>query len=306
MSDPTADRYDRSTDHERPLPMTSTSRRSPTLRRRRLSAEIRRLRHEANMTATHVGKTLGWSQGKLTGMELGEWIRPNPRDIEDLCGLYGVDAAKRAELVELAKGAKEKDGWWHPYRKQIGPDYAEYIGFENGASELYAFEPLMIHGLLQTEDYARALIAADAAELSPDQVEERVEIRAKRQQLLTGPDPLRLWVVLHEAALRTLVGNADVMTEQLRYLLRMAGLAKVTMQVVPFNAGAHSGVTGGFSILSFPEPEDPGAVYIDNPAGQHFIEQPEEVKRFKVAFQRLQARALSIEDSLRMIGDMAS
>jgi hypothetical protein len=162
-----------------------------------------------------------------------------------------------------------------------------------------------VPGLLQTDDYARTVITADATELSSDEVEHRVEIRAKRQQLLTrAGDPLRLWVVLHEAALRTVIGDQVLMREQLRYLLEISELAKVTIQVVPFAAGAHAGVRGAFSLLSFPEPEDPGAVYVDNPAGQHFMEDPEEVNRFKVAFQRLQARALSIEDSARLIDDM--
>jgi transcriptional regulator with XRE-family HTH domain len=286
--------------------MTSTSRRSPTLRRRRLSAELRQLRTRADMTATRAVKELGWSQAKLTGMETGTWVRPNPRDIQDLCRLYGVDEAKAAELDQLARESKERDGWWHPYRKQISSAYSTYIGFEAGASELYVFEPLMVHGLLQTEAYARTLIAASATELSPEQIEQRVEIRAKRQEILTRvDDPLRLWVVLHEAALRTVVGDHGVMREQLGYLLETSRLARVTVQVVPFSAGAHSGVTGGFTILSFPEPEDPGAVYIDNPAGQHFIEEAEEVNRFKIAYQRLQARALSLEDSARMIADMA-
>jgi transcriptional regulator with XRE-family HTH domain len=284
----------------------STSRRSsPTLRRRRLEDELRRLRHEAGLPSTEAARRLGWSQGKLSKMELGEWIRPNPRDVEDLGKLYGVDDAKLTELVELARGAKEKDGWWHPYRKQISHEYGAYIGFEAAASELFAFEPLMIHGLLQTEDYARTVIAA-LAELSPEQVEKRVEIRAKRQELLTrSDDPLRLWAVLHEAALRTPVGDGDAMRAQLGYLMEMSRLAKVTVQIIPFAAGVHAGMSGSFTIMAFPEDQDLDVAYVENPAGQHFIEAAKEVAEFKVAFQRLQARALSIEDSARFIADMA-
>jgi transcriptional regulator with XRE-family HTH domain len=288
------------------IDMANARRSSPTLRRRRLEDELKRLRLERGMPSTEVAKTLGWSQGKLSKMEGGEWIRPNPRDAEDLGRLYGVDEDKLAELVQLARDSREKDGWWYPYRKQISHEYSAYIGFEAGASELFVFEPLMVHGLLQTEDYARTVIAASSAELSPGQVEQRVEIRARRQDLLSRPDdPLRLWVVLHEAALRTLVGDGAAMGDQLGYLLEMAKLAKVSIQVIPFTAGAHAGITGGFTIMAFPEEQDPDVAYVENPAGQHFIEAAEEVTNFKVAFQRLQARALSLEDSAVFIAEMA-
>jgi len=286
--------------------MTTPRRSSPTLRRRRLEDELKRLRHERRLSSTEVARTLGWSQGKLSKMESGEWIRPNPRDAEDLGKLYGVDDAKLNELIQLARDSREKDGWWYPYRKQISHEYSAYIGFEAGAAELFAFEPLMIHGLLQTEDYARSIFAASAAEMSPEDVEQRVAIRATRQELVTrADDPLRLWVVLHEAALRTVVGDEAVMAAQLSHLAEVSKLAKVTIQVMPFTAGAHAGITGGFTIMAFPDELDPDVAYVENPAGQHFIEDGEEVGRFKVAFQRLQAKALSIEASLDLIADMA-
>lgn len=258
------------------------------------------------MTSTDVAKRLGWSQGKLTKMELGEWLRPNPRDIRDLCELYEADPHKREELETLAKEGREKEGWWHPYRTMVSQAYSTYIGLEAGASELLAFDPLVINGLLQTASYARAIVTDGPEELSAEQVEQRVQIRAERQQFLTrSDDPLRLWVVLHEAALRTVVGDDEIMREQLLYLLQMSALAKVTVQIVPFSAGAHPGVMGGFTILSFPEPEDPGAIYIENPAGELFLEEPAEVSRFKIAHQRLLAKALNSDDSRHLIKNTA-
>lgn len=282
--------------------MTSTPRRSPTLRRRRLSAEIRRLRRDAAMTSTKAADQLGWSQGKLSKMELGEWVRPNTRDIDDLCRLYGAADAIRDELVQLAKDSKEKDAWWYPYRHQISEEYSAYIGFEAGASELFVFEPMVVHGLLQTDDYARHILSEGPGELSAEQVEKRVEIRGLRQDLLTREgDPLRLWLVMHESALQTLVGDREFAQAQLRQLLHMAELPKVTIQVIPFSTGVHPGIMGGFTILAFPEEEGPDVAYLENPAGQHFIEADEEVSRFKIAFQRLVAKALDREASRNLI-----
>lgn len=284
----------------------TTSRQSPTLRRRRLSDEIRRLREEANMTAAQVAKDLSWAVGKLTKMERREWVRPNPRDIRDLCDLYGADPAKRQELETLAKEGRER-GWWHPYSKMVSQAYSTYIGFEAGAAQLHVFEPMVIHGLLQTEEYARAIVAGGPNELSEEQIEQRVKIRAERQELLTREDdPLRLWVVMDEAALRRQVGGPEVTRLQLRHLLELSKLAKVTLQVTPYSTGAHPGVMGGFTILSFPEPEDLDAVYIETAAGQLFVEEPEEVSRFQIALQRLQAMALTPADSLRMIDDLSA
>lgn len=280
----------------------SEPRRSPTLRRRRLSTRIRALREEKGMTSVEATKRLEWSSGRLTKMERGEWERPNPRDIKDLCDLYEVtDKAARDELITLAKEGREK-GWWHPYQKMLGKAYTTYIGFEAGASTVFRFDPSVISGLLQTEAYARAVIIGGPAELAEDQIEQRVEVRARRQELLNREqDALRLWAVMDEAALHRQVGGPDVMRAQLEYLLEMSKLAKVTLQIVPFPAGAHAGVSGAFSILRFPEASDTDAVYVENPAGELFVEEDVEVEQFQTAFQRLQAQALSPEATIAMI-----
>lgn len=285
----------------------TTSRRSPTLRRRRLSAELRRLREEAGLTAAEVCKRCGWATGTLTKWERRDWQRPSLQNIRALIDLYGVtDETKKAELEMLAVEGKERAGWWHEYRAWMSQVHSEYVGLEFGAVELLAFNALIVPGLLQTEAYARAIIEAGPDELDAAEIDRQLEIRAKRQSILTGPDPLRLWVVLDEAALRRPVGGPDVMREQLAHLLELAKLARVTVQVTPFEAGAHPGVTGPFTIMLFPDPRDLPAVHIDSPAGQLLIEEPKEVRRFEIALQRIQAMALPPAESLNMIADLAA
>lgn len=285
----------------------SEPRRSPTLRRRRLSAEIRALREDAKMTSVDATKRLDWSSGKLTRMERGEWLRPNPRDIEDLCNLYGVtDEAKRDYLMTLAREGKER-GWWHAYKDMLSEEYSTYIGLEAGAADIFRHDHVIIPGLLQTEDYARTVILGGPTEISAEQADHRVKIRMERQKLLTRKeDPLRLWAVMDEAALHRQVGGSDVMSAQLGHLLKLSELAKVTLQVIPFSVGAHAGVSGGFSILGFPEKADLDAVYVDTPAGELFVEDPEEVRRFEEARQRLLASARSPGDSIGLIAASAA
>lgn len=282
-----------------PVPMPA--RNSPTLRRRRLSAELRALRETAGLTSVEATRRLEWSGGRLTKMERGEWVRPNPRDIKDLCDLYGVtDPRRREYLVNLAREGREH-GWWHAFRKMMTEEYSTYIGLEAGAETVFAFDQIM-NGLIQTPDYARGLLVDGAAEIDAESVQRRVDLRMERQKLITRTDePLRLWAVMDEAALHRLVGGPEVMQAQLRHVLELAALARVTVQIIPFSKGAHASVTGSFSILRFPEPEDPDAVYVETPAGELFVEEPEEVGRFQIAFQRLLATALDPGDSLAMI-----
>jgi transcriptional regulator with XRE-family HTH domain len=277
-------------------------RRSPTLRRRRLSAELRKLRAAAGKTAVEVDRELGWTPGKLAKMERGIWQRPNPRDIRDLLDLYGVeDEAYREDLLKLARQGRER-GWWHPYREMLSDSYTTYIGLEAEAASVLTFQIGMIPGLLQTADYARAIMRDGPAELSPKEVDARAEIRASRQLLLTrDDDPLRLVVVLDEAVLHRPIGGQAVMRAQLDQLAELAELPRVTVQIVPFRIGAHPGLGGPFTILEFREPRDPDAVYNENNAGELLLEEPEDVAPFKLALQRLQVVALNPADSLTMI-----
>lgn len=278
---------------------------SPTLRRRRLSAELRRLRATTKKTAAQVDGDLGWNEGKTARMERGDWIRPNPRDIRDLLDVYEVtDPEQRDYLITLARQGRER-GWWHPYRELSLPYYT-YIGLEEEASEVRTSQTSVIPGLLQTEDYARGIIAEGPSELSEELIERQVEVRMKRQKLLTrGDDPLRLWAIMDEAALRRPVGGQDVMREQLQHLRDVAcQLPKVTLQVIPFDVGAHPGLLSAFTLLGFPHPDDPDAAYVQTVGSELFVE-GEEVGDYRIAFERLTAYAKDPAGSLQFIADMA-
>lgn len=277
-------------------------RRSPTLRRRRLSDELQTLREAAGLTAVDVDRRLDWTPGKLAKMERGVWQRPNPRDIRDLLDLYGVDDERRRDyFLMLAREGRERD-WWHPYRKMLSERYSTYLGLEAGAASVLTFQSGMLPGLLQTADYARAIMRDGPAELSAEEIDARVEIRTARQDLLTREqDPLRLVAVLDEAVLHRRVGGDAAMRDQFQHLLDLADLPRVTIQVVLFAVGAHAGLSGPFTILEFPEPADPDAVFSDNIAGELLLEEPTDVARFKLAYQRLTAVAASPADSIAMI-----
>jgi transcriptional regulator with XRE-family HTH domain len=290
--------------HSKGDPMAA--RQSPTLRRRRLSTELKRLRDGKGLTATEVARKLEWPVSKVTRMERGEWLRPSPHDIGRLLDVYGVvDEREHEALTTLAREGRQR-GWWHAYREMISERYSTYIGLEAEASSVFSFQPLMMPGLIQTADYARALILGGPSELGVEEAELRAKIRTERQKILTDEDPARLWVVMDEAAIRRAVGGRDVMRAQLQHALEITELAKVTLQVIPFSAGAHAGVGGAFAILSFPHDSDPDAVYVETIAGELFVEDPEEVGRYKVAFQRLTAMALSPGDTITMIADVAA
>lgn len=279
---------------------------SPTLRRRRLSAEVLALRERAGLTAAEAARRLDWHPSKITRMERNEWKRPLVRDVQDLCDLYDVtDPTRRERLVTLAREGRQR-GWWHPYEAGLTEQYSTYIGLETEAASVVNFEGLQVPGLLQTADYARAVIHGGQAEITEEETTRRVEVRVARQSVLTREDPLRFSAVLDEAVLRRQVGDPDVMRAQLQHLLELAELPRVTLQVIPFEAGAHPGALGPFAVLKFADLADPEAVYVENLAGELFIEQPAEVERFQVAFQRLVAVALSPADTIDFIAAQAT
>jgi len=181
-----------------------------------------------------------------------------------------------------------------------------YIGLEQGAAQLRIYDAQLITGVLQTQDYANAIVRRGTAELTEEQIARRVEFRASRSRVLTRePDPLRLWVVLDEAALRRVVGTRTIMRHQLNHLVGAAEQAKITVQVLPFDHGAHPGMQGPFTILDFPWPTDPGLVYIEHRCGAFYLEEPEEITAHTIAFEHLCAHALRPDQSVTMIRDLA-
>jgi transcriptional regulator with XRE-family HTH domain len=274
---------------------------SPTVRRRRLAAELRRLRDQAQLTIDDVAEKLECSASKISRIETGH-VGVTPKDTRELLKLYGVDPDQLEALVQLAREARKK-GWWHTYTEVFT---GAFVGLEAETSSLRAYQALLIPGLLQTEDYMRSVIRAARPEETDAQVEKRVTARLARQRLLTDPDPPRYWAVIDEAVLCRSVGGPDVMHAQLNWLVARATLPHVTIQVLPFNAGAHAGMEGPFLILGFPEQADPDVVYVDNTTAGIYLEEPSEILRYTLMFDHLRAAALAPDDTLTRIAAAAA
>jgi transcriptional regulator with XRE-family HTH domain len=272
---------------------------SPTVRRRRLALELRRLREAARLTCEEVAEHLECSTSKVSRIETGR-VSVSPRDVRDMLDLYGVSAQQGASLVQLARDSRQK-GWWHAFSDTIQPQFATYIGLESAASEIRIYEVTLIPGLLQTEEYARTVFAAGTVGGDHDGIERNVALLMARQPLLTGNDPPRLWAVLDEAALRRTVGGAGLMRLQLDHLLDLARLPNVAIQVIPFGAGAHPAMGRPFVILAFPERADPDVVYLEDLTSALYVEDVDEVDRYNMFFNHLRATALSFEDSATRI-----
>ncbi len=277
---------------------------NPTVRRRRLGQELRRLREERAMTAEEVADRLLVSQSKISRLENGR-RSISPRDVRDLCGVYGVQDQRLIDsLMQMARESRQQ-GWWHAFA-ELSPTYSVYIGLETDASSLRVFEPQVIPGLLQTADYATAVITGALPEVGPDEVGSRVQVRMRRQQRLWDEkNPLRLWAVVDEAVLRREVGGARVMLEQMRRLSECAALPHVTLQVLPFSAGAHPGVNGQYAILEFPEASDSTVIYLEGGTSDLYLEKPHDVQYYSVMYEHLRAQALSSEETRSFIDELA-
>jgi transcriptional regulator with XRE-family HTH domain len=276
-------------------------RQSPTLRRRRLAQQLRGLRDGLNLTSAEVARRLEWNPSKLTRMERNEGRRYNVRDIKDLCDVYQVtDERERERLVQLARDGAKK-GWWDPYDKMLSEATTTFFGLEAEAAKVLVFEPLAVPGLLQTEDYARAIVMGAAGQITEEQVEARIEVRLRRQQALYDSPALELVAVIDEAVLHRQVGSPKIMQAQVEHLKDLAHLPNVVLHAIPFGTGAHAGMSGSFNILQFPEPGDLDAVFADLVAGQMFIEEPTEVRLYHAAFLHLLGVAASPAHTLEIL-----
>jgi transcriptional regulator with XRE-family HTH domain len=258
------------------------------------------LREAAGTTIDQVADRLECSASKVSRIETGQ-SGVSSREIRKILAAYEVEGPKGDELVEMAREAKQR-GWWQLYGTVLT---GAYVGMEQAAAELRSFEPLVIPGLLQTEEYARAMVLAGWPGASTEEVEQRIRVRMKRQSLLYQDDPLRLSIVLDEAALRRPVGGIDVMRRQLARLLAAGDLPHVTLQVLPLAAGAHGGMDGAFTILLFDEPANQNLVFAANGAGGLFLEKDEELARYAAIFDGLRNEALSPPQSAKMIATLA-
>lgn len=272
----------------------------PAVRRRQLMAELKRLREGARLTQEDVAERLDWHPTKVMRIETGR-TAPHPNDVRLLLDLYSVtDRDQLNALVKLAKDAKQR-GWWYSYRDVLLNRYEFFIGLEWEAASIRDFELAMIPGLLQTEHYARSLIAGGPLQLDQEDVQRRVEVRMTRQRALARHDGPQLWAILDEAAIRRVVGGPDVMRAQLDHMAEASQRPNVTLQVLPFGAGAHPGQTGPFIILDFAEPAEPAVVYMETVGGNLYMDKAEEVRLYTAAFERLHAAALSPDETTAML-----
>jgi transcriptional regulator with XRE-family HTH domain len=273
---------------------------SPTVRRRRLALELRRLREAARLTCEEVAEHLECSASKISRVETGR-VSVSPRDVRDMLEIYGVSGQERDSLVQLARDSRQK-GWWHAYSDTINPQFATYVGLESAASEIRVYEVSLIPSLLQTEDYARAIITSGIMNGTGEEMERSVALRMARQPALTrDDDPPLLWTVLDEAALRRRVGGSELMRAQLEHVLELSSLKNVALQVIPFGAGAHPAMGRPFVILVFPERIDPDVVYLEDLTSAFYLEDVDEVDRYNVFFNHLRATALSFDESAALI-----
>ncbi|GGQ61648.1 helix-turn-helix domain-containing protein [Streptomyces asoensis] len=275
---------------------------NPTVRRRRLGQELRRLRELKGMTAEEVAERLLVSQSKISRLENGR-RSISQRDVRDLCGVYEVEDQRMVDsLMEMAKDSRQQ-GWWHAFGDV---PYSVYIGLETDAASLRVYDPQVVPGLLQTRQYAEALISGALPEAPPADIDKRIQVRLRRQERISTTDnPLRLWAVLDEAALRREVGNRQVMIEQLDYLLEMSQLPHVTVQLIPFTMGAHPGVSGQYAILEFPDAADSSVVYIEGVTSDLYLEKPQDVQKYSVMYEHLRAQALNADQTREFIAKVA-
>jgi transcriptional regulator with XRE-family HTH domain len=273
---------------------------SPTVRKRELGKRLRDLRNQHNMTVEQVAESIMCSATKVSRLETGT-RRPNPRDVRDLCRLYDVDEPTTAELMSLAQGAREP-GWWTQYEDL---DLEPYIGLEQDATAITCFSVYYMPGLLQTADYARAVIKAIAPKMAPEIIQQRVEARMRRQQLLEEDDSPRYRVILDEAVLRRRVGGSAVMTSQLDRALDAQRQAKAIIQVIPFEIGAYAGMDGYFILLEFDEDSEmsPG-VFVEGLSSNKYLERNADVDRYRETIDYLRNLALDPQESMERITEI--
>lgn len=276
---------------------------TPTLRLRRLAAELRRLRENAGLTREEVAERTRINEATLYRIETAR-ARPQARTLLALLDLYGVADADQAELVTLSRHSGEQS-WLQSFPSDLPEPYPMYISFEGEAKSLLNYESLFIPGLLQTEDYARAALQRGMPSATPDEIGRLLQARMSRQTVLRRDPPLRLRAIVDEAALHRPVGGETVMQAQLTHLSQMARQPHVTVQVLPYAVGAHPGMAGSFVILQFSEPRSSDVVYIESQASDLFLESEGDVARFTGIYEYLRTLALPPDDSITLINAIA-
>jgi transcriptional regulator with XRE-family HTH domain len=283
-------------------PISEGHQRTPILLRRELASELRRLRSAAGLTRKQASAHLFCDSSKISRIETGR-VTASPRDVRDLLQLYGVTGQQRDDLLRLACDARQREPWWHAYGDL--PDVRTYVAFEEAAVSICSYESFAVPGLLQVEEYARLIIAAVLPDLHHETVERLVELRMTRQSMLCGDDPVTLRVVLDEAAIPRMISERKIMRRQLHHLIEAADMPKVTVQLLPFSAGPHPGMAGPFTILGFADAADQDVVYLESLTGDVYLDQPDQLNRYRAKFEHLQAVALPPDESTAFLVELA-
>jgi len=278
---------------------------SPLVQRRRLRTELKKARQTSGLTQDQVAGEMDWSLSKIIRIEsASSGISAN--DLKALLQLYGVkDPGQVDSLVALARAARERS-WWSAYRDVAPQQLLQLTEYESAAQVIRQFETMFVPGILQTEDYARAVIDNYYEEgLSSNQLRALVELRTRRQDVIDAENPPSFHFILDESAIRRLVGGPSIMRRQLRRLIEVADKPNITLEVIPFSAGLHPGMKGPFEIIEFADPSDSEIVYLESPRGDIFSDVPEETSKYREDFERLGKASLGAQGSLARIAKVA-
>jgi len=279
-------------------PASAQTAHSPEACRRELGIRLGKLRNDKGLTVQQVAGHLMCKAAKVRRMEAG-FRAGTLRDIRDLCDLYGVTSeADRSRIMKLAEEGKQP-GWWQPYELA----YDKYVGLEEDAVSISGFQSSVVHGLLQTADYARAGHEGALPRLRPDQIEKQIEAKLTRQRILTRDNPPRLTVVLDEAALHRMIGGRQVMAAQLEKILETSARPNIVVRILSFQHGAHPALESNFTILELPN-HSPGVVYVEGLIGATYLERTKDLEGYNEVFNKLQSIALSPADTADLIADL--
>ncbi len=272
----------------------------PTVRRRKLGRELRRLREESGLLAEDLASRLRCSASRISRIETAR-IRISPGTVHDILDALGINGPERGRLVSLAREA-DQPAWWQAYGDALNYPYATYISLESEAASLKVFEPIVVYGLLQTEQYARAIFGRSAHDQPEAEVTARVKAKMARQAILTRQDPPQLHAVLDESVLHRVVGDREVLRGQLRHLIDMAQRPNVRIQVLPFESSTViTYFTGPVVIIEFPDANDEPVIYFENMAGGLYVERPDDLREYLDVYDQLCAEALGPEESVKLI-----
>ena len=289
--------------HGGPVPslITPPGAGGPTVLRILLGAQLRRLREAKRISLEEAGNVIRASHSKISRLETGR-VGFKDRDVADLLTLYGVVDEKERDALRTLASRANSPGWWHDYSDVLPHWFEAYVGLEEAASQIRAYEVQFVPGLLQTEDYARAVTMLGYS--NPREINRRVNLRLARQAVLTREDPPSLWVVLDEAVLRRPIGGANAMRTQLKHLIEMSQRPNVTIQIVPFNAGGHAAAGGPFSVLRFAEYDLPDIVYLEQLSSALYLDKQEVVDSYLAVMERLCIEAATPASSVKTLRAM--